>query len=467
MRYKEWSLRSRLLKTLLWPLFALVVLSAIVNYRAAVEISNTAYDNALGSTTLALVTRLERVDGDEKIEIDLPPAADEILRSDPLDKVLYLVVHGNEKVIAGDSVLLDIDRPIKSNHLKIDTTYIDGREFRTASYLYESATLNAYVIVAETLLKREQATGQIITGMLWPSLLQLFVVLLLTYFGVRVSLKPLEKLSQLIAAKNSQDLSPLPENVAPLEAYSLVKAINQLLNHLDKAGQAQQNFLSNAAHQLRTPLAGLQTQVELLINCIPDTLTPRVTKLADSAQRLSHALNQMLVLARTSAKGCLVHEKQQVNLAELVEETASDWLDIALKDDIDLGVEVSSVTVFGSHWMLREALSNLLENAIKYGKAGGKVTVRCGKKEAGDIYLEVEDEGDGIAPKEQQRICERFYRPAHTLKEGSGLGLSIVKEVADRHSADIHFIHDTSQKVFRICLLFNQKNVQQSASPLP
>lgn len=456
MQTKEWSLRSRLLKTLLWPLFALIILSSIISYRAAVEISNTAYDNALGSTTLALVTRLERVDGDEKIEIDLPPAADEILRSDPLDKILYLVVHGKTNIIAGDSVLLDVERPLQPNSLKIATIRIEGKEFRAASYFYESPMLNAYVVVAETMLKREQATGQILAGMLWPSLLQLLMVQLLIYFGVMIALKPLERLGRIIASKNSQDLSPLPENVAPMEAYSLVKAINQLLNHLDKAGQAQQNFLSNTAHQLRTPLAGLQTQLELLITSVPEQAASRIMKLSNLVQRLSHTLNQMLVLARTSAKGCLIHDKQKVDLSALIEDTVNDWLDVALNDDIDLGVETAPVNIFGSHWMLREVLSNLLENSIKYGPRGGRVTVRCGKNPEGFIYFEVEDEGEGINQIEQQRVLERFYRPAHTISEGSGLGLSIVKEVADRHAANIQFIQDVNKNTFCVRMNFNQ-----------
>ena len=430
------TLRRRLLVFISWPLLVLLGLSMVADYQSAISIAGEAYDNALNTTVISLVTRLERVDGDRQIEVDLPPAADEILRSDPLDKILYVVFDDKGRVVAGDAELLQLPRPTLTNRTVLQDAQLGTRFLRTASYGYESPTLKATVIVAETTLKRTRAANRILTAILWPNLLLIIAAQLLVYFGVRFALKPLDALGRQIVERGPQDFSPLPEAAAPGEAGPLVRAINRLMEHLNAASQAQQTFLSNAAHQLRTPLAGLQTQLELAIATLPAEARPRIARLRDATQRLSHLTHQMLALARSSSEGALISDRHPVDLAGLLEEAASDLLDTALAKEIDLGFETAPLSVDGSHWMLREMLANLIENAILYTPRGGRVTARCGTA-AGGPFVEVEDDGPGIPPDQRSRVFERFYRGGGQAAEGTGLGLAIVKEVAERHAATI------------------------------
>lgn len=431
------ALRNRLLMVISWPLLILLAASMVADYRSALSIADEAYDNALTGTAVALVTRLERDDDDKDIEVDIPPAADEILRSDAIDKIQYVVFDSREKVIAGDAELLQLPRPEVANRSIVQNVKIGKRMLRTASYRYESPRMTATVIVAETTLKRRHAANRILAMIFWPNLLLITAALLLVYFGVRYALKPLETLGRDIAARGPNDFSPIAEAGVPAEAGPLVQAINRLLQHLGRAGRAQQAFLSNAAHQLRTPLAGLQTQLELAVEALPAEARPRIERLRESTGRLVHFTNQMLALARSSSEGALISEHRPVDLAALLEDAASDLLDDALAKQIDLGFETAPATVQGSRWMLREMLANLIENAIAYTPEGGQVTVRCGRNAEAGLFVEVEDDGPGIPESERSRVFERFYRGAASDAPGTGLGLAIVKEVADRHSAEV------------------------------
>ncbi|WP_079432980.1 sensor histidine kinase [Zoogloea sp. LCSB751] len=431
------ALRNRLLMVISWPLLILLAASMVADYRAALSIADEAYDNALTGTVVALVTRLERDDDDKDIEVDIPPAADEILRSDALDKVQYVVFDNREKVIAGDAELLQLPRPEVANRSILQDATVGKRAVRTASYRYESPRMTATVIVAETTLKRRRAANRILATIFWPNLLLIAAALLLVYFGVRYALKPLDVLGRHIAARGPSDFSPIEETGVPAEAGPLVRAINRLLQHLGRAGRAQQAFLSNAAHQLRTPLAGLQTQLELAVEVLPAEARPRIERLRESTGRLVHFTNQMLALARSSSEGALISDYRPVDLAALLEDAASDLLDDALAKHIDLGFETAPAWVLGSRWMLREVLANLIDNAIAYTPAGGRVTVRCGHREEEGVFVEVEDDGPGIPESERSRVFERFYRGGSEGVPGTGLGLAIVKEVADRHAAEV------------------------------
>lgn len=431
------TLRQRLLTFIAWPLLLVLGASLVVDYRSALSIAGEAYDNALTSTAISLVTRLERDDDDKDIEVDIPPAADEILRSDAVDKVLYVVVDEAGKVVAGDAELLQLPLPAALNRTVLQDVSLGGKALRSASYRYESARLRATVVVAETTVKRERAARRILAAIVWPNLLLIAAALLLVYFGVRFALKPLDALGAGIAARGNGDFSPLGEGEVPGEARPLVRAINRLMQRLGEASRAQQAFLSNAAHQLRTPLAGLSAELELTVAAVPAEARPRILRLQEATRRLAHFTHQMLALARSSSEGTLLHEHQTVALGELLDESVSGLLDAALAKDIDLGCETQPASVEGSRWMLRELVANLVENAIRYTPPGGRVTARCAASEADGVFLEVEDDGPGIPEGERSRVFERFYRPGGSPAQGTGLGLAIVREVADRHGARV------------------------------
>ncbi len=210
----------------------------------------------------------------------------------------------------------------------------------------------------------------------------------------------------------------------PAEAQPLIQAMDGLIDDLRSASAAQQAFLANAAHQIKTPLAGLQAQLELHAQELPAEYAPRAQHLLEGSRRLGHLTHQLLALARSGQEANLVQEKRPVDLGQLLEPSASTWFDQAMKHNIDLGFEANPAIVSGSEWMLREMLSNLIDNALRYTQDGGTITVRSGE-ECNRPFLEVEDNGPGIPPDKKNLIFERFYRLNESSSEGSGLERSL------------------------------------------
>jgi two-component system sensor histidine kinase TctE len=433
------TLRGRLLASLAVSLFTLLAISVVADYRTALGLANEAYDRALAGTAIALASRLERDEDDKKIELDLPPAAEAILRSDPEDTVLYAVIDEADRLVAGDETLAGLPRPLATAEPAVADGRIGDRPLRIVSYAYVSPTLRATVVVAETTLKRDRSAHGILSAIVRPNLLLIAATLALVFTVVRFALRPLDALGARIDARTPDDLSPVPDADVPGEARPLVAALNRLLANLDAAGRAQQAFLSNAAHQLRTPLAGMLMQLELALDQSPTDARPRLERLRASAQRLTRLTNQMLALARSSREAASARESmlRPLDLARLIEERASNFADMAVTQGIDLAFEPSAARVQGSDWMLRELIANLLDNALKFTPRGGHVTARCGVDAQGRTWLEVEDDGPGIPVADRLRVFERFQRVAGTDTEGSGLGLAIVREVAERHQASV------------------------------
>ena len=202
-----------------------------------------------------------------------------------------------------------------------------------------------------------------------------------------------------------------------------------------QASRNQQRFLANAAHQLRTPLAGLQAHTELaLAKSLPAEVRAELEQVHQSTIRTARLANQLLALARAEpgARG----NAAELNLKALAESEADGWVHQALARDVDLGFELDWAPVQGDAFLLREALANLVHNAIEYSQRGGRVTVRTGGNGT-HSFLEVEDDGPGIPPPERERVLERFYRVPGTPGTGSGLGLAIVREIASGHGATI------------------------------
>ncbi|GAB2181082.1 sensor histidine kinase [Denitratisoma sp. agr-D3] len=429
------SLRRRLMLFLLAPLLLLSALSILADYRSNLAQSNQAYDHALASSAVALAALIGVHHGE--LRVDLPPSAEAMLRIDPIDQVFFAVFAGNGQRIAGDA---ELDNKAAANdgaNPVFTDDVLKGQSVRTVTYRARGSGGEAVIVVAETVHKREKAATQAATKTATADLLLVAATLLAVFFGVRLALVPLNDLGAAIARRAPGDLRPLPDTTVPGEVRPLVAAINQLMGNLRAAHEAQQAFLTNAAHQLRTPIAGLQTQLDLAADNLPAEARPRMEKLRDAFRRLSHLTHQMLALARSSPEADLAHEFQRVDLEALCEEAASEFLDAALAKQIDLGFETRRAEVRGSAWLLRELLANLLDNAIRYTPVGGHVTARCGQDAAGICYLEVEDDGPGIPEAQRARIFERFFRLGGSGADGTGLGLAIVQEVARRHRADI------------------------------
>ncbi len=428
------TLRRRLLVFLLAPLAALLVISLAADYHIAFDPANEAYDHALADDAVALAGRVH-VQG-ASVAVDLPPAAEAVLRSNGRDQEFLAVLGPTGRLLAGDANLQPgPTMPGAPPALSDDS--LGGKTVRKASYLLETSRGPVTVVVAETTHKRERTGSKILAAMIVPNVLLILSTLVLVYIGVRSGLAPLAQLSEEIGRRSPHDLSPLPKGDVPAEVEPLIKALTTLIDDLRGAATAQQAFLANAAHQFKTPLAALQTQLELAATEIPPECRHRVVNLRDATQRLGHLTHQLLALARSGPEADIAHERRPVDLAQLLQENASVWYDRALARDIDLGFEPGSAVIDGAEWLLRELLANLIDNALKYTPPGGRITARSGTSEDSRPFIEVEDNGPGIPEAEHQRIFDRFYRAAGSPGSGTGLGLAIVKEVADRHDATI------------------------------
>lgn len=445
------TLRRRLLFFLLLPLGALLILSLAADYHIAFKPAGEAFDHALTDDAVALAGRVHVVGA--SLAVDLPPAAEAVLRTDGSDQEFLSVYGPDDRLLAGDADLRP-DPLAGSGGPVLSNGELRGKRIRKASYRIDTALGPVTVTIAETTRKRDKAGSRILAAMIFPNILLILATLALVYFGVRSGLAPLTHLSEEISRRSPHDLSPLPAGEVPAEAQPLVKAMDGLIEDLRLAATAQQAFLANAAHQLKTPLAGLQTQLELAAEEIPGEYRTRVVHLRDATRRLGHLAHQLLALARSSQEANIAHETRPVDLARLLEESASAWFDLAMAKSIDLGFEPGPAIVIGSEWLLRELLGNLIDNGLQYTPDHGRVTARCGTTDDGHPFIEVEDSGPGIPSAERERIFDRFYRSATTPGPGTGLGLAIVKEVAERHGATIELGDATPDNGTRIRVVF-------------
>jgi two-component system sensor histidine kinase TctE len=441
------SIRRRLLLLLSAPLGLLLALGVLIDYLSTTTPLHAAYDQVLASSIVAVAAHLD-IGKDGQVKSELSDQAIAVLRADNDDMIYYLVLNPRGEFVAGDEGLptaaLGRENPTFSD------AQFRGEPVRSSTYRLDTAAGEITITVAETTNKRRNAMHAMLTYIVASDLGQLLATLLLVWIGVRVGLQPLLALRDQIARRSAHDLAALDETDVPGEVRPLTHALNRLFSTVAEAANAQHRFLADAAHQLRTPLAGLQAQLELLASDLASAdpassaLRERVTQIHAGMQRLGHTANQLLALARAEPAAHPADDFRPLQLQTLAEDGVTAHFDHALTRQIDLGVEAASARVRGSAWLLRELLANLINNAVTYTPANGRVTVRSGIVEKATMsqsvvgataFLEVEDDGPGIPPGERTRVLERFYRVPGGAHDGSGLGLAIVDEIARAHGA--------------------------------
>ena len=439
------SLRAHLLRLLLPPIAALLALGAGVAYFPSIGPATEAYDHALVEIGIALGTHV-RVTPTE-YRFDLPAAVEQVLRTDRFDNIYYRVISPGGLEIAGDPAL-----PAPQGDAVAHEAAYNGQNVRVVSVQTPCGRSACTVLVAETMVKRSRLARDIFFSSLFPEMLIALATLVIVWFGVKRGLRPLARLSDEIKARSSGDLRPIDAAGAPEETRPLVTALNGLLEEVAAANRNQQRFLADAAHQLRTPLAGLQTHTELaLAQAMPEPCRAQLEQVHHATIRTARLANQLLALAR--AEPAARSATSPVDLKGLAEADADAWVHQALARDVDLGFELEAAPVSGDALLLREAFSNLVHNAIEYSQRGGRVTVRTGRRQ-GRSFLEVEDDGPGIAPQERARVLERFYRVPGTPGTGSGLGLAIVREIALGHGASIAITDAPTARGCRVAITF-------------
>lgn len=439
------TLRHQLLISLLAPIMLVTLLSGVVTYYYAYNFATLAYDYSLFDSALD-ISRQTRV-RDGALQVDLPSVALDMLESDTHDSVFYMVNDEKGEFIAGHRGLpLPAEETQPGKPIYYDGTY-RGHPIRLAALATKvkdarSGDSSVLVLVGETLNKRRGLANEVLLGMLLPEFLLFALIGALVWFGIERGLRPLASLQAEIGARSHRDLSPLPEHNAPGEVRALIHAMNDLLGRLGVALSAQQRFIADAAHQLRTPLAGIRMQAELALRQQKlEDVQHTLLQLNTATGQTTHLINQLLSLARAEPDPARAQAMQKIDLNAIARETTTEWVPRALERNIDLGFDESAgesagAFIEGDAIFIHEMLGNLLDNAIRYTQAGGRVTVRVSTAAAG-TQLSVEDNGPGIPSAERERVFERFHRVLGTGMEGCGLGLAIVREIAQAHNAEI------------------------------
>jgi two-component system sensor histidine kinase TctE len=434
------TLRSQLLAWLAGPLVVLWLISSIIDYDIAKRFVNLAYDRALLEAALDIGRQVKLVE--DQIYVDLPEVALQMLQTRESDRLYYLVIGPGDEYITGEP-----DLPAPSDPSTDRVRYYDeeyrGRLIRAVAVrvpVQPGSARGAVVIhVAERLTVRSDSARQLIVGMVLPQAALILAATLAVWYGVGRGLRPLASLRAEIESRSHRDLSALPEAQAPAEVQPLIRAMNDLLTRLSAVLASQQRFIADAAHQLRTPLAGIKTQTELALrNAQSDEVQATLRQIHTATEQTTRLVNQLLSLARAEPGAKREHATEPLDIGRLARETTMEWVPRALERDIDLGFDApeAPVAVEGNAFLLGEMLNNVIDNAIRYTQPGGQVTVRVAP-DTSAVMLSVEDTGPGIAPGERERVFERFYRVLRSGTEGCGLGLAIVREIAQSHGAEI------------------------------
>lgn len=435
------SLFGEILDWMLAPLLLLWPISIVATNHVANQIADLPYDRQLGDIVVTIVRQIDiKTAG---VRINLPPATRDLLRADEADKIYFQILGARGELLSGDSEIPAISNAADEHdrELHYRDAAIRGQDVRVAYQWIPAGDSRLLIQVAETRHKREQLTSRIITGVLLPQFAIIPLAVVLVWLGLTRGLAPLNRLQARIRRRRPDDLSPIQLRTVPDELRPVIAAFNDMMARLEDNLEAQHRFIAAAAHQLKTPLTGLKTQIELALqerDCLQ--LHDYLQRIAGGVDRASHLTYQLLQLARAEASHDSEERREPVDLDVLAREVAADCVPRALARHIDLGFESAGqpVMVEGVPLLLREMIDNLVDNAIKYTHHGGHVTVRL--QMPPHHVLEVEDNGIGIAEEDRQRIFDRFYRALETPAEGSGLGLAIVREIAELHRVRIQVL---------------------------
>jgi two-component system sensor histidine kinase TctE len=441
------SLFGEILDWMLTPLLLLWPLSLALTWFVAQGIASKPFDRALEFNLQALTQFVVSQDG--KVSFTLTPQARDLLRADDSDLVYYQVVDPRGELISGESdfpLPRDNETPEPGRVLMRDDL-VRGDEVRVAyTWLSRGNGTQRLVLmqVAETKGKRSTLATEIIKGVMVPQFVILPLAVLLVWLALVRGIRPLNELEQRIRARKPDDLSPIEESFIPQEVAPLVSSINDLLTRLKTSLTTQKRFLADAAHQLKTPLAGLRMQAELAQReTDPVEIRGSLQQIARSSARATHTVNQLLALARAETTGRTL-PSARIDLAKLVTSVVQDSVPRALEHGTDLGYEgpdsvPADCMMDGNPTLLQEMVRNLVDNAINYSGRGGVVTARVLlDRFSGVQILQVEDNGPGIPENERDLVLQPFYRALGTNVDGSGLGLAIVHEIAQQHGASVY-----------------------------
>lgn len=441
------------MRWLLIPMLVLLVLDSSALYHFANKLERETFDHDLLSSANEIHEFLEKSNTKEFVGLD--DNTKKALFSDAIDQFFYSIKNEFGQQILGD-VAIKFNKNLQSDFSTSRTIYyndiVNQQNVRVISM---PATINIsnmptkiFIQIAQTTKKRQQINQQILAFILIPQLILLVAAAFLLWVGIKRGLQPLLSVNDALAKRSYLDLDSIQLNNVPVEITWLVESVNQLMAKLKHAIQTQNQFLADAAHQLRTPLAGIRAQIELAnqSKSLPD-IKNRLQKISISTERLIHLINQLLILAKSQPEAIHQINFEPIDLAGFVKIVACEF---------DLNVSAKNITlsylgqdermmVLGEKSGLHNLIYNLIDNAIRYTPYGGTVSLNVFKQNNG-VYFTIEDNGIGIPESEQGMVFERFYRGNQTTDFGTGLGLAIVKEITALHHATIEIESDFKDK---------------------
>ena len=462
------GLQRRLLLLLLLPLGFFALVSIYLDYRTAGSVAFQKDQQLLRLIPLMADSVLGPTDNKTATPVLLLAPSIEDFIKDRESFVGFRLSDAAGNFLAGQAWITGV-LP-SSREPELHSVETDGTTYRIAAQRVNTAAGELIVLLADGSDPRQQWVRSIWVKVLLPNLALVLAAGFAVNWAVKRALKPLVELTGAVQRRSPRDLSPMDAAAAPAEVQPLVAALNRLLGLVNDQAEGQRRFVADAAHQLRTPLAGLQAQVEAWAQAAEaaETATSahsahptgdlasksgslllsndKIFKLRSATRRTSQLANQLLALSRADATALATQPMQRVDLKELCESILPAHLDAAFEKEIDLGLDAAPVYAVGHEWLLRELLGNLVDNAVKYTPRGGTATIRCGRTEgvaassagqAQGVFLEVIDDGPGIAPQERSKALERFYRVPGTAGEGNGLGLAIADELARAHHTQL------------------------------
>ena len=434
------SLKRRLLLLVGLPLCAVLVCGAALTYGLALYYANRVYDRWLLDSARAL-GQLVNSDAGRR---QMSDQARILLQYDSFDRVVYAVRSARYGLLSGDPGLPQ-PRAAKPSSEPIFTNFNRGdRRMRMVSVLIPNADAPHDTLVisaAETVRKRHLLARELLAATVPIELVLILLAMGLVWLGVNRGLRVLDPLARELHLRHAGDLSPLKAGV-PIEVQPLVATIDALLGRVDRMLAQQQRFIADAAHQLRTPLAGLRLQAErALADPRPESVREALMHVERLSAGTARAAGQLLALARAQAPDEVVGTIEPLDLAVLVRDEVATRVPAALAQHADLGYSgpASGIRVAGDPLLLRELLGNLMDNALRYGRRDGVVTVSLESGPHTGVVLAVSDDGIGVPEHLWPRLGERFFRVHGDRRDGSGLGLAIVREIAGRHGAVVGF----------------------------
>jgi two-component system sensor histidine kinase TctE len=441
------SLRLQLALWLLGPLLAVWAFNAWLTYENAIEAANQAHDRTLFGSVLAIAERIA-VAGDE-IVVDIPYSSLEMLESSLQSRVYYRVSRQSGKHVTGyEDLKPPAARLSPGKPFFYDSQYL-GERVRVAALLkplYEPTVKEPVLIqVAETAELRDSMSWKMVSASAAKELVLILLAAGLMWWALNRGLRPLYNLREQVAQRSKTDLSRMEVGLVPSELKPLIHAINEHTAQVARVTSAQRQFVADAAHQLKTPLAVLRMQADFAskqLGVAPhgdriDDMTAVNEVLDDlraNTEHVSRLVDQLLSLSRAEAAAPAL---ERIDLAEFARATTFEWLPLALAKSIDLGFEGDAgAPIRGSKLLLHELLANLLDNAIRFTPKHGRITVRVTSSD-NRARLQVEDTGPGVPEAERARIFDRFYQIPGRDSAGCGLGLAITREIAALHGATI------------------------------